>query len=96
MQAPSRDASTGYLSGSGTPASFQPGGECQIDKSSVWKRGEDGQMHTFDFDVFVLKPSTVDFKVGMRIKLTDEQGTVEEFVVKGIDSLNRRYTEIWG
>lgn len=53
-------------------------------------------MHTFDFDVFVLKPSTVDFKVGMRIKLTDEQGTVEEFVVKGIDSLNRRYTEIWG
>lgn len=90
----SRDSSTGYLTGSSQ--SFVDGCECQIDKSSVWKRGEDGQMHTYDFDVFISKYFKVELKVGMTIQLTDENEHQEEFIIRGLDNSNRRYIEIWG
>ncbi len=88
---------TGFPVSSGSPE-WQEGCECQIDKSfpAVVKRGEDGQEHGYTFDVFIPKISKAPFAIGMSIRLTNENGEEDEFTIQGVDTLNRRYTEIWG
>lgn len=83
---------------SGASEGWTDGIECQIDKGfpAIVKRGSDGQEIGYNFDVFVSKYCKVEFAVGMKIRVTDENGGTDEFAIKGVDSLNRRYTEIWG
>lgn len=92
-----RDSETGFVSSAGS-SDWQDGCECQIDKGfpAVVKRGNDGQEHAYNFDVFIPKIADVPFVVGMAVQLTDENGDTNEITVQGVDSLNRRYTEIWG
>lgn len=92
-----RDAETGFVTSSGS-SDWQAGCECQIDKGfpAIVKRGNDGQEHGYNFDVFIPKIAEVPFVVGMAVRLTNENGEVDEITIQGVDSLNRRYTEIWG
>lgn len=99
LQGAQRDSQTGYIVSSGVPAeAWLDGMECQIDKGfpAVIRRGTDGQDHGYNYDVFVSKYCKVEFVVGMKVKVTDENGQEDVFTVQGVDSLNRRYTEIWG
>lgn len=97
MGAAQRDGNTGFPV---VPADseWQTGTVCQIDKGfpAIVKRGTDGQEHGYTFDVFIPKIAKVPFVVGMSVRLTNENGETDEITVQGVDSLNRRYTEIWG
>lgn len=99
IQGAQRDDETGYIVGSGVPeAAWIDGMECQIDKGfpAIIRRGEDGQDHSYNYDVFISKYCKVEFTVGMRIKVIDENAQEDTFSIQGVDSLNRRYIEIWG
>lgn len=97
LQGIQRDPVTGYPV-AGSEAAWEDGMECQIDKGfpAVVKRGTDGQEYSYTFDVFISKYCKVALTVGMKIKLTYEDGTEDVFSIQGVDSLNRRYVEIWG
>lgn len=94
-----RDGATGFPVAA-VNADWQTGCECQIDKGfpAIVKRGADGQEHGYTFDVFIPKFAIdkVPFVVGMSVRLTNENGETDTITVQGVDSLNRRYTEIWG
>ena len=92
-----RDGSTGFPVAV-AETEWQTGCECQIDKGfpAIVKRGTDGQEHGYTFDVFIPKIAKVPFVVGMSVQLTNENGETDTITVQGVDSLNRRYTEIWG
>lgn len=92
-----RDANTGYVTGATTP-SYVDGCECQIDKGfpAVRKTGEDGRIYCYNYDIFIPKAFMVTLAVGQTVELTMENGECESFTIQGVDSLNRRYTEIWG
>lgn len=97
MQVAQQDSGTGFPVRAGD-ADWQTGCECQIDKGfpAIVKRGTDGQEHGYNFDVFIPKIAKVPFVVGMSVRLTNENGEIDVITVQGVDSLNRRYTEIWG
>lgn len=97
IQAIQRDTETGYpVSLSEVP--WEDGMECQVDKGfpAVVKTGTDGQNYGYTYDVFISKFCKVEFAVGMKVKVILENGEENIFTIQGVDSLNRRYTEIWG
>ena len=99
LQGAQRDTATGYIVSSGVPTeAWTDGIECQIDKGfpAVVKRGSDGQEIGYNFDIFISKYCKVDFAVGMKVKVIAENGEEDVFTIQGVDSLNRKYTEIWG
>lgn len=98
IQEPERDPTTGFLTPATGTSEWVQGCECQIDKSIPAKQimGVDGQVHAYTYDVFIPKHFKGVLSVGTHIQLISESGVVDEFTIKGIDDLNRRYIEIWG
>lgn len=92
-----RDPETGFPVQT-AESDWRKGDICQIDNGfpAIVRRGEDGQEHGYNYDVFIPKTAKVPFVVGMSVRLIAENGDIEIITVQGVDSLNRRYTEIWG
>lgn len=94
----STDPATGFAIQSDT-ATFERGCECQIDISIPAKHyiGTDGQEYTYTYDVFIPKYFRGEISVGATIQLLSADGTViDEFKAQGVDTLNRKYIEVWG
>ncbi len=92
------DPNTGFTVQSDT-ATFERGCECQIDISIPAKHyvGTDGQEYTYTYDVFIPKYFRGEISVGATIQLLRADGTViDEFKAQGVDTLNRKYIEVWG
>ena len=91
------DPTTGFVvSADDTP--FLKGCECQIDKSIPAKQvvGTDGQIYAYTYDVFIPKYFDGVLAIGCTVRITSEDGDIDEFVVSGVDNMNRKYIEIWG
>lgn len=93
-----RDPKTGLYASEGEN-DWQPGCECQIDNVVPAKHfiGTDGQEYTYNYNVFI--PTWFDGRklaIGTKIKVIGENGFEDEFEIKSIDTLNRKYIELWG
>lgn len=93
-----KDPDTGFIS-TVQENKFERGCECQIDFNIPAKQiiGTDGQVFTYTFDVFIPKYFTGELSIGDKIQLIYGNGNViDEFTIKGIDTINRKVIEIWG
>lgn len=92
-----RDETTGYLSQSGY-SEWKDGCECQIDRAIPARQiiSTDGEMHAYNYDVFIPKYFNDDLNVADEIEVVSEEGVSDTFTVQGVDPMNRRYIEIWG
>lgn len=94
-----RDPETGLYS-SDDGSDWQPGCECQIDNVVPAKHfiGTDGQEYTYNYNVFIPKHffGVGDLAIGVLIKVIGENGIEDEFEIKSLDLLNRKYIELWG
>lgn len=93
-----RNPETGLYTSDGEN-DWQPGCECQIDNVVPAKHfiGTDGQEYTYNYNVFI--PTWFDGRklaIGTQIKIIGENGFEDEFEIKSIDTLNRKYIEVWG
>lgn len=92
------DPTTGFVHQSDT-ATEHEGCECQIDISIPAKhfKGTDGQEYTYTYDVFIPKYFRGEIGVGDTIRLYNAEGNrIAEFKAQGVDTLNRKYIEVWG
>lgn len=92
------DPTTGFTV-QGETVAFEEGCECQIDISIPAKHyiGTDGQEYTYQYDIFIPKYFRSEISVGDTVRLYGADGAViAEFKAQGIDTLNRKYIEIWG
>lgn len=96
-----RDPETGFpLDPQEAEADWKPGIYCQVDQSIPAKQriGTDGQVYSYSYSVFVdrIFANKGDLAVGALCKVILEDGTEEVFTILGVDTLNRKYIEIWG
>lgn len=92
------DPSTGFLDDSVNNA-FVKGCECQIDVTIPAKQiiGTDGRTYSYTYDVFIPKYFCGELAVGDTIQLVGADGReVTTTTILGVDTLNRKYIEVWG
>lgn len=92
------DPTTGFLD-DGADSVFVKGCECQIDVTIPAKTiiGSDGQTYAYTYDVFIPKYFRGELAKGDTVQLVGADGReIETITVKGVDTLNRKYIEIWG
>lgn len=95
---PTVDPETGFMV-KGSPLPSQRGCECQIEHSIPARQiiGTDGQKITYTYDVFIPKYYNGDISIGDVVELMDSKGNLLETIsVLGVDTLNRKYIEVWG
>ncbi len=93
-----QDPDTGFYSQGGGAGDWLPGCECQIEKQIPAKQkiGADGQMHAYNYDVFIPKHFNGKLELTAQMQILGEDGTSDEFTIQGVDNLNRKYIEVWG
>lgn len=99
IQSTQEDPDTGFYSTSETSASaWAKGCECQIERSIPARQiiGADGQMYAYTYDVFIPRHFRGELAIGARMQVVSEDGVIDEFTIQGVDSLNRKYIEVWG
>lgn len=92
------DPETGFLD-NGADNAFVKGCECQIDVSIPAKNiiGSDGQTYAYTYDVFIPKYFRGVLNVGDTIRLMGADGSeIADITILGVDTLNRKYIEVWG
>lgn len=92
-----RNEATGFYNVSSKVSEWINGCECQIDKTIPAKQimGTDGQMHAYNFDMFIPTWFNNKLEIAFEIEVTFENGSKDTFIIQGIDE-NRKYIEIWG
>lgn len=93
-----RDPQTGLYTSEGG-SDWLPGCECQIDNVVPAKHfiGTDGQEYTYNYNVFIPKHfDSGKLAIGTLVKVIGFDGFEDEFEIKSIDPLNRKYIELWG
>lgn len=98
VQEAQRDQATGLYTQPENSGEWINGCECQIERYIPAKQvmGEDGQMHAYNYSVFIPKYFRVELNITDQMQITGENGTTDEFTIQGIDPFNRKYTEVWG
>lgn len=93
-----KDQTTGFYTQSDSSDEWIPGCECQIEKQIPAKQkiGVDGQMHAYNYDVFIPKHFNGKLELTAQMQIFGEDGTSDEFTIQGVDNLNRKYIEVWG
>ena len=93
-----QDPDTGFYSQGGGTGDWLHGCECQIEKQIPAKQkiGADGQMHAYNYDVFIPKHFNGKLELTTQMQILGEDCTCDEFTIQGVDNLNRKYIEVWG
>ncbi|MCM1220399.1 MAG: hypothetical protein NC548_38535 [Lachnospiraceae bacterium] len=92
------DPTTGFYD-NGDDTAFVKGCECQIDVSIPAKTmiGTDGQTYAYTYDVFIPKYFRGELAKGDTIQLVGADGReIDTITIMGVDTLNRKYIEVWG
>lgn len=95
---PTTDPTTGFIV-KGAEMPLSRGCECQIDYSIPARQivGTDGQTIAYTYDIFIPKYFKGEISVGDTLILLQPNGDeIAEITVLGVDTLNRKYIEIWG
>lgn len=98
IQEEQRDPNTGFIVSEPQTGDWINGCECQIETFVPAKQriGTDGQVHYYTYDVLIPKCFKGALDIATPVQLTSEDGDVSEFLIQGVDNLNRKYIEIWG
>lgn len=93
-----KDQTTGFYTQSDNSDEWLSGCECQIEKQIPAKQkiGVDGQMHAYNYDVFIPKHFSGKLELTAQMQIFGEDGTSDEFTIQGVDNLSRKYIEVWG